>query len=212
VAPDTIRGSALEFAADVAGRAFERRVCSGEREAGQFQVIETGAEPCIHAGVALRAIRRERGLLMVRSSSIQIIGRMTTNALCGKSGKLSGCHVLMTGITVDYRMCANERKTVLMLVDRLHRNLPSINVVALLAVGAHLAAMDISVAISTTQSHVRKHRTGMARRTRNALVHSAQRIFRFVVIKFRDIANRLPSRKCVTVLAGDVERTVRTMR
>ena len=39
-------------------------------------------------------------------------------------------------------------------------------------------------------------------------MHAAQRIFRLIVIEFGHRADRSPTRRCVTVLAGDVQRPV----
>jgi hypothetical protein len=59
-------------------------------------------------------------------------------------------------------------------------------------------------------SDIREDGTGMALRAGNALVHPLQREMRPAMIEFGDIADRLPSRKRVAVLAGEVQRTMRT--
>jgi len=54
----------LELVIEMAGIAIQRRVHSGEREAGEFQVIKLGSKPGIHV-VARLAGRREAQPYMV---------------------------------------------------------------------------------------------------------------------------------------------------
>lgn len=87
---------------------------------------------------------------------------------------------------------------------------PAINRVALLAVGAELPAMDISVAISALMTNVSKNFSYVAGITRDILMHATQRIFGFsIVVKFDSLADGRPTRGGVAVLAGDGKRSVR---
>ena len=52
----------------------------------------------------------------------------------------------MAGITIQRGVCADQGKTILVLIDLLNGNVPSSNVVALFAVCAHLPLVDIRVA------------------------------------------------------------------
>src|SRR5215475_14110553 len=83
---------------------------------------------------------------------------------------------------------------------------------ALLAVRAHLALVNVGVALRALRTHIRENRLRVALRARNAFVHSAQRIFGGVVIELRNSANRFPSAQRVTVLAGNAQTAVGTAR
>ena len=99
-----------------------------------------------------------------------------------------------------------------MILNLLYGIVPTENRVALRAVRAHFALVNIGVAILTVLAHVCEYRLYVALRALNSLVHAAQWILCFVVIKFRDGANGAPARGGVAVLAGNGERSVRTAR
>jgi hypothetical protein len=50
-------------------------------------------------------------------------------------------------IAVQRGMRAHQRETVQVLIDLLHRNVPSLYVMALFTVGAHLSLVNIGVAV-----------------------------------------------------------------
>lgn len=91
-----------------------------------------------------------------------------------------------------------------MVLNLLHRDLPSPDCVALFAVCAELPLVNVGVTISTFHSNIREYRLGMTRRTRHLFMQTAQRKTRLVVVKFGDAADRFPSAEGVTVLASDV--------
>lgn len=96
-----------------------------------------------------------------------------------------------------------------MLLNRLHRNLPSEDRVALRTVRAELSAVYVGVTIGAIFSNVRENRLGMASRAGHLFVHTAKRIPRGVVIEFGNGANGSPARVGVAIFAGNVQRTVR---
>lgn len=83
---------------------------------------------------------------------------------------------------------------------------------ALLAIGAHLAAVDVGMTIGALGTDVGKDQLDVALVAFHLLVHAAKRIACLVVAKLRDAADGLPARKRVTVLAGNVDWTVRIAR
>src|SRR5579864_184181 len=87
---------------------------------------------------------------------------------------------------------------------------PALHRVALLARRTELPPVNVSVAVGAFHAHVRKYEIAMTLPARDFLVHAAQRILRLVVIKLRDVADRLPTRKRVAVLTRDGEISVRT--
>ena len=88
-----------------------------------------------------------------------------------------------------------------MILHLLHRNIPALHGVALLAVRAHLPAMHVGMAVCTILAHIGEHRFDVTLRALHFLVHAAQRISGFVVIEFRNRTNWTPRRCGMTVLA-----------
>lgn len=107
-------------------------------------------------------------------------------------------------------MGPEKGKPVLVLVDLLHRNLPTFHGVTLITICAELALVDVSVAIRALVTHVGKYRLDVALRTGHSLVHSPQRIPSLVMVELRYASDRLPSAQGVAVLAGNIQRAVRT--
>jgi hypothetical protein len=116
----------------------------------------------------------------------------------------------VTFLALHYGVRAEEREPVVVLLNRLHGNLPAQHRVALLAVGAKLPAMNIRMAIRAILADVGEYRLGMAAGTRNFFVHAAQGILRRVMIEFGDGANGRPACVRMAIFAWDCERTVRT--
>ena len=107
---------------------------------------------------------------------------------------------------------AEKGEAVLVILDLLRGNLPAEYGVALRAVRAHFAAVNIGVTILTVFSDVRKHRFAMALRALHLLVHAAKRVLGLIVIEFRNRANRAPPRGGVAILTRYGQRSVRAAR
>lgn len=99
----------------------------------------------------------------------------------------------MASVALHNGMRAEQWKPIEVVLNRLIGNLPAQNRVALCAIGSHLRAVNVRVAIGAIFSDVRKYRLRVATRAGNFRVHSAQRVFRGVVIEFGDRANRGPA-------------------
>ena len=97
-----------------------------------------------------------------------------------------------------------------MLVDLLDGHTPTSYRMTLLAGCSHLPLMDVGVAIRTLLANVGEHRFGVALGASDGLVHSPQRKSGLVVIKFRNIADGLPTAKRMAVLARDIQWPVGT--
>ena len=97
-----------------------------------------------------------------------------------------------------------------MILDRLHRYIPAQRSVALGAVGAHLAAVNIRVAVRAIFAYLGEDGLRVAFRAAHFFMHAAKGVARGVVIEFGDGANRGPTRTGVAVLAGNIQRAVRT--
>ena len=109
-------------------------------------------------------------------------------------------------------MGAQQRKTVLVLLHRLQRNFPALHRVALLALCAELAAVNIGMAVRALRSHVGEHQARVTQAALHGFVHAAQWIARLVMIEFRKIADGLPAGEGVTILTSLVQRAVRAAR
>lgn len=97
-----------------------------------------------------------------------------------------------------------------MIAHLLRRNVPPLYRVTCLAIWPHLPAVNVRVAVGAILSHIREQRLRVALHAFHLFVHATQRIFRFVVVEFRDRADRPPSGSGVAVLTGNVQRAVGT--
>lgn len=168
-------------------------------------MIELGGKPTVEVVAALAIYGRESrargGVWWIRGALpiFQVAGI----ALGRKPVKDSCSQLLVAFIALNRGMRAQKRKAVLVILHLLYRDIPSLHGVTLCAIGAHLAAMNIGVAIGAILADVCKDRLDMALDAAHFLVHPTQRIAGLVVIKFRNRAYGTPSRRGVAVLAGN---------
>jgi hypothetical protein len=108
-------------------------------------------------------------------------------------------------------VCSGQRETVVVLLNLLDRNLPAAHRMALLAIRSQLPLVNVRVAVLASLSNVSEHWLHVALHARHGLMHPAQRILGLIVIEFRNCADRLPSRRRVTVLTWHVQISVRTV-
>lgn len=212
VAPYAGRRSSLVLPADMARRALHRRVHAGQRESGAREVIELRAQPGVHR-VALLALnwkcrRRSR---VARSVGLLVRCLMAGIAADIESLELAHRGALMAIRAVQPGVPSGQGEPVFVVGRQLKRDVPALHRVALFAC-PHFAAMNVRVAVAATGPRVREHRLGMALRAGNVLVHAPQRKAGFVVIEFRNGADRLPPHRGVAVLAGAIQVAVRTTR
>lgn len=107
-------------------------------------------------------------------------------------------------------MGAKKWKPVLMRAQRLYRGFPAERRVALLAVGAELAAVIVGVAVLALRSHVAEGHVRVTRTASDVLMQAPKRESCFrVVIELRHGAHGPPACGGVTVAAGNLYRTVR---
>ena len=135
---------------------------------------------------------------------------MAGRAVCRKAQIISCRGVLMALLALDDGVGAEQREPVEVLLYRLNRYLPSEYRVALGAVRAELSAMDVRVAIGAVLAHVGENRLGVASGAGHFFVHAAKRVARAVMVEFRNSANGSPGGIGVAIVAGNIERAVRT--
>ena len=143
-----------------------------------------------------------RGFLKLR----HVTGRASSR----ESLVLADGGALVTLVALHHRMRTEQRKPVEVILNGLHRNIPTAHRVALGTIGAELTAMNIRVAVRAVLADIGEDGPDMAFRAINFFVHSAKRISRGVVVEFWDRANRGPARARVTILAGYRKGSVRT--
>ena len=200
----TRRRRALEPAACMACGAVEGGVHSGESEPGVFQVIEFSAQPGVDA-VALLTLDGKTRSHVIGLSGLLIGALVTGITLSGEPLKLPNCFALMTVRTLQSGMSSHERETIVVFLYPLQNDVPSFDGMALCAIGPHLPAMNVGVAVGTVRSGVREHRLGMTLGTSHSLVQAAKRIFRCVVIELRNRADGLPACGRMAVLARNIQ-------
>jgi hypothetical protein len=115
-------------------------------------------------------------------------------------------------ITIRHRVGADQRKTVLMLVDGMDGHLPAIDLVAEVALCSVLATVDVSMTILAIAPDAGKNGIDVAVLAAHIAVQATQRKTGLAVIELRLAANRPPCRDGVALLAGNLQRTVRTLR
>lgn len=201
----------IEIAADVAGRAVQRGVHPGQGKAGELGVVEIRSQPTVHGVAGLAGGRKSRGLV-IREFGLRERLRVAGDAICGKPLELAGARALVTIVAGERGVCADQGETVLVCAEVLKARLPAANRVALFAVRAELAPMDVGVAIRALGSRLGEDQADMALRTGYSLVKASQRITSFVVVKLEDVAQRFPGREGVAILTRDVQIAVRTAR
>ena len=105
-------------------------------------------------------------------------------------------------------MSAQKRETILVVLDLLGSGFPTLNGMALCAIGTHLTAVNVGVAIRAVFADVSEYRFDVALDAFYFFVHAAERILGFAVVEFGNGADRAPRRRSVTVFAGNTESAV----
>ena len=116
----------------------------------------------------------------------------------------------MALIALQDGMRAEQRESVEVLLNRLDRDLPSEDSMALGAVLAELSAMNVGVTIGAVLANVGEYRFGVAARAGYFFVHAAKRVTRGVVVEFWNGPNGDPTGVGVAIFTGNVEWAVRT--
>ena len=209
VAGDAGRARQIVVVVDVAIEADARRVSVriGQRES-DGRVIKFGIQPSVRA-VTLFAGCRKTCRCVIRVSRVFEVLRVAGIALCRESLELPCGRPFMARLTVDSRVCPDQREAVLVIANRCNGNIPALDGMARLTICSELSPVNIRVAVRALLSHICKNEFHMALRALHFFVHSAQRIARLVVVKFRNTADGLPTEGSVAVFTGDVDRAVR---
>jgi hypothetical protein len=187
--------------ADMAVRAGNIGVAVGERKIdGRGRVIHRGSQPAVKVVAGIASLRKLRGYVIWIGGLLKI-GQMTRGAGGGKTLELTDSSALVAILALHRGVSAQKREAILVILDLLDSNIPTLDGVALGAVRAHLALVHVSVAVLTLLAHVGKDWLYVALRAWHFFVHATQGVLGFVVIELWIGPNRLPTRRSVTVLA-----------
>lgn len=136
---------------------------------------------------------------------------MATYALSRKSEpiELADRSDLVARITIHRSVGANQRESILVRIDVMDGNLPSVGGVAQFAFGSVFSAMQIGVAILALIRSIREVKIGVAIAAGNSGMATAQRKAGLSVIELDLPGNYLPILRSMTCLAGKIEPSVR---
>ena len=141
-----------------------------------------------------------------------VVGLMTREARDRHRLKLAVGGVFVAGVAVHRRVSSGEREAVVVILDLLHRHIPSADRVALFAVGSQLPPVNIGVAILAALAHVAEHHLFVTLGAGYRLVHAAKRITGLIMIEFGDRSDRPPSARSMAILTRNRESAVGAMR
>ena len=209
VTASAVHTGKVEIPVDVAGRAVERGVHSGQREASELGVVEGRPQPAIHV-VAGLAGGRETGRHMIRKLCLRKRLRVTGNAIRGEALKLANRCAFVAIVAGKRGMRAYQRKAVQVCAQRLKACLPARRRVAAFAVGAELPPVNVRVTVRALGPDVGENHADVALRAGNTLVQAAQRVARPAVVKLQNVAEGLPGCEGVAILAGEGQLAVWT--
>ena len=164
--------------------------------------------------MTLAAFGRKPVRLMIRSLRFAEDIQMTAHTLGreAKTVELPNSANFMARVTIDYGVRPDQRKSILVLVNVVNRDLPAIWVVAQLALRPIFATMKIGVAVLTFFWHMAEHEIGVTIDALNFRVASAQLEPGLRMLELHFLAKRSPSLLVVTLLAGNIELlAVRTL-
>ena len=142
------RRSIGELPARMARRAVQRGMRSRQREPGELQVVKPRAHPVVH-GVALFAGGGEiqRDVIQPARPGVQVILLVAGVTRCGQPLELPHRSTGMARIAVERRMRPDQRESVQVLIDLLQRDVPTLDVMALVTTGAHLSLVNVGVTV-----------------------------------------------------------------
>jgi hypothetical protein len=195
--------------ADVAIQTGNIGVPVGEREIDRGRgVVYGGAQPTVKR-VTVRARLWKLTGHVVRVFRLLKVPHMAGVAGRGKALELAYRSALVAVLTLHRGVRPQQRKAILVILDLLHRHVPSLHGMALRAIRAHLPLVDVGVTVLALLADVCKHRLDMALRALHLFVHAAQRILRFVVVKLGYRSDRAPSIGGVAVFTRYLQRPMR---
>ena len=147
---------------------------------------------------------------VIQGFRVEILLLVAARALRAESNVDPGPGSAMAGVANHRRMPADQREAVAVVRHGLNGDSPSAHAMAVLALRAELASVEIRVAVGALLPRFGKYFRDMARITGHTLVHAPQgELSLLVVIELGLSAKRRPTRGRVAVLARNVQRAMR---
>jgi hypothetical protein len=115
----------------------------------------------------------------------------------------------VTCITIHNRMRADQRETILVLIDVVHRHGPAVRVVTQVALSTILASVNVGVAVLALLAGISEDRVNVALLARDLRMKTTQGKCRLAVIKFRLRAQGQPTFTGMAVLTRNFQRPMR---
>lgn len=207
VAIDAIRGSPSILAACVATLAIQSGVRPSQGKVTELLMRESCPEPRIlRMAVAARFRKIERHMIGIRRA-------LKLRGVAGRAVRqdaiLPADEGFVTGFTFRGGMSPNKREQILVIANLFLGGEPALLNVALGAVWAKLAQMNVGMAIGAVLPDIGEDRLGMALAAGHFAMPAAEGIPRLIVIEFRKRTKRRPAGGRMTIFTRNLERTVR---
>lgn len=135
---------------------------------------------------------------------------MAGGAVGAQAGELADGCACVTGDAVEGGMSAEERETILMVLNVLDRDAPALDRVTFLAASSKLPAMKVRMAIGALRAHAGKNWIRVAGLAVEFCVCAAKRKSGLLVTEIRETPYGLPSGFRVTALTTKLQISVRT--
>ena len=116
---------------------------------------------------------------------------------------------LVAILALDGSVGAEQRETILVILELLDSDIPALHSVTFGAARAHLPLVNIGMTVLAILSYVGENRFDVALRALHFFMHATEGILGFVVIEFCVRANGPPAGGGVAVFAGDGESAMR---
>lgn len=207
VAIDTIRRCPFIPSTGVAGLTIESRVRPPEGKATELLMGDGCAQPGIlrMAGVA-RFRKIERHMIGIRRA-LELRGMACRTIR--QDAILPSNKGFVTSFTFRSGVSPDEREQILMVAHLRLGGEPALHDMALGAIRAKLAQVNVGMTIRTVLPDIGEDRLSMTLPARHTPMPAAQRISSLIVIEFRNRTNGRPASGDMAILARHLQRTMR---
>ena len=187
----------------VAGAASQGLVRAGESEVRKARVVEARDLPEIGSVTRFAGSGKSRGAVIEDAVLLKLAG-VATEALSAESDVLPDGCARVAGIARKSGVRTNQREAIPVVLDSPRVYAPSLHRMAVLALRAELALVEICMAIRAAGAGFGKDFRYVARITRDILMHATKLEMGFrIVIEFEPRPKGRPTRSGVTLLTWD---------
>lgn len=148
---------------------------------------------------------------MVGIGGLRKVGLMAGEARSRHGFEAAVCTIFVASIAIHSGVSARQWKAIVVILDVFICDLPSAYGVALFAICAQLATVNVSMAVLATLADVGEDHFYVALGTGDGRMHAAKRVAGLIVVEFRNRANRFPGTRRVAVLTRYSQISVGTV-